>query len=73
MLEAIVAKHVSKAASGDPKSTALVFDAFRAFEGDQDNHIPQLLQQFRAIHASHVAEDEPRPLPPSTDPPDKDE
>ena len=52
MLEAIVMKHTNKAASGDPKSTALVLNALRLVESDQGNNIPELLNEFRAIHAS---------------------
>jgi hypothetical protein len=56
LLEAIVLKHVSKATNGDPKSTSLLLGVFRADEGDQGNHLPQLLQQFRAIYAAHGVE-----------------
>jgi hypothetical protein len=63
LLDAIAMKHISKAANGDHKSTALVFDALKPLENDQDNNIPELLQQFRAIHASRVAADQAR-VPP---------
>jgi len=51
MLDAIAIKHASKAASGDPKSTAIVLKSLKATENDQNNHLPELLQEFRAIHA----------------------
>jgi hypothetical protein len=57
ILEAIVMKLASLAASGDYKSIALVLTALKPNEGDQDNNLPELLQQFRAIHASHAADE----------------
>ena len=52
MLAAIALKHVSKAASGDPKSTAIVLSFLKSNENDQGNTLSELLQQFRSVHAS---------------------
>jgi hypothetical protein len=52
ILEAIAIKHVSKAASGDPKSTAIVLDSLRSDESSQDSNLGELLLQFRSIDAS---------------------
>jgi hypothetical protein len=52
MLEAIAIKHVSKAAGGDPKSTALVLDYLRSDESGRDDKLGELLNEFRSIHAS---------------------
>ena len=51
MLDAIAMKHVSKAANGDPKSTAIVLKSLEPMENRKDNHLPELLQEFRSIHA----------------------
>ena len=55
LLEAIAIKHVSKAASGDPKSTAIVLDSLQLSENDQNNNLYELLRQFRSIDASREA------------------
>jgi hypothetical protein len=55
MLEIIAMKQISQAASGDHKSALLVFGALKANESDQNNNLPELLQQFRTLHAGHVA------------------
>jgi hypothetical protein len=52
MLEAIAIKLVSQAASGDPKSTAIVRDSLKSSENDEGHKFPELLQQFRSIYAS---------------------
>jgi hypothetical protein len=57
MFEAIAIKHVSRAINGDPKSTAIVLSSLKPFENDHDNNLPELLQQFRAIYASHAADE----------------
>jgi len=59
-LEAIVKQHVNKAASGDPKSTAIVLDVLKPAESNQDNKLPELLQEFREKNARHVAADRKR-------------
>ena len=56
-LEAIVKQHVNRAASGDPKSTAIVLDVLKPAETDQGNKLPELLQEFREKNARHVAAD----------------
>jgi Family of unknown function (DUF5681) len=56
MLEAVIMKLASLAASGDYKSISLVFAALKPNESEQDNNLPELLQQFRVIHASHAAD-----------------
>jgi hypothetical protein len=56
MFEAIAIKHVSQAANGDPKSTAIVLNSLKPFENDENNNLPELLRQFRAIHASKVVD-----------------
>ena len=62
MLQAIAMKHVSLAASGNPKSTAIVLNCLQPFENDHSNNLPELLEQFRAVHANHAEK-------PSTDRP----
>ena len=57
MFEAIAIKHVSLAASGDPKSTAIVLSSLKPLENEHDNNLPELLQQFREIHASHAVDE----------------
>jgi hypothetical protein len=52
MLQAIAIKHVSQAATGDPKSTAIVLNSLKSRENDEGNKFPELLEQFRSIHAS---------------------
>jgi hypothetical protein len=51
LLEAVAMKHISKAASGDPKSTAIVLAFLKPNENDRSNNLSELLQQFRSIHA----------------------
>lgn len=63
MLHAIAMKLVSQAANGDHKSTAMVLGALNASESDPNNKLPELLQQFREIHASHVVADRRRSRP----------
>jgi hypothetical protein len=58
MLDAIAMKHINKAATGDTKSAEFVFRVLKPHESDRDNNIPDLLSQFRAIHASRVASDQ---------------
>jgi hypothetical protein len=56
LLEAIAMKHVSKAVSGDPKSTAIVLDSLKADVNNQNDNLSQLLQEFQSIHASREAD-----------------
>ena len=64
-IEAIALKHISKAMIGDHRSTELVLGVLQASERDPGDNLPQLLQQFRAIHARHLATD---PCPPPSTP-----
>src|ERR1022692_3107099 len=57
IIDAIVMRHISKAAKGDHKSTEIVFGALKSSETDPNNNLPELLQQFRAIHSAHLAAD----------------
>lgn len=52
MAEAIAIKQISLAVKGDHKSTKFVMDALAGSDADSRNKLPELLQQFRAIHAS---------------------
>ena len=47
-------KHVSLAASGNPKSTVIVLNCIQQLENDHGNNLPELLEQFRALHANHA-------------------
>src|SRR5437016_4200428 len=60
MLEAIVKQHISRAAKGDPRSTAMVLEVLKPSEIDQGNKLPELLQEFREKNARHVAVDRKR-------------
>lgn len=58
LLDTIVMNHVSKAAKGDHKSTKLVLDALQQTANNPNNKLPELLDQFRAIHALNEATDQ---------------
>jgi hypothetical protein len=53
MLEAIVMKLLNKAATGDPKSTAIVLKELGSTDQDRVSNISDLLDQFRKISAAH--------------------
>lgn len=59
MLEAIAIKHVSKAVSGDPKSTAIVLDSLRSDEGSRGSNLDELLSEFRSINARNAGKRAP--------------
>lgn len=46
-LEALVTQQVNRAASGDPKATALVLEIIRPVAGDKGNNVRELLDAFR--------------------------
>lgn len=54
LMNAILMTHISKAAKGDHRSTALVLGALQVSETDPNNNLPDLLSQFRAIHEAHL-------------------
>jgi hypothetical protein len=57
LVDAILLAHISKAAKGDHRSTALVLGALKVSETDPNNNLPDLLNQFRAIHEAHLEAD----------------
>jgi hypothetical protein len=57
MLEAIALKHVSQAANGNHKSTALLLDLLKPTEDDRGNHLPELLQELRSQDAANESAD----------------
>lgn len=65
MLEVIVKQHLKKAASGDSKAAALVFNQLRENAPGAGDKLSELVQEFRAVHARHVADD--RDLRPASD------
>ena len=71
-IETIAMQHTRKAAKGDVKSTRLVFDALKPLENNQDNNLPELTNQFRALHASREAAERARPRPSVDDEPEGD-
>jgi hypothetical protein len=57
MLEAILMKVVSKAASGDLKSAEFILNLLNAGgKKDRNDNLPQLLEQFRALDAKQEAD-----------------
>jgi Family of unknown function (DUF5681) len=60
MLEAIVKQHLNKAASGDSKAAAIVFNQLRENKSDVGDNLSDLVQQFRALHNQHVSADPDR-------------
>ena len=72
LLEAIAMQHTRKAAKGDVKSTRLVLEIVKALLNTQDNNLPELINQFQALHASREAAERARPRPPDDDEPDDD-
>jgi hypothetical protein len=61
LVDAILMTHISKAAKGDHRSTALVLGALKVSETDPNNNLPDLLHQFRAIYEARLDSD--RDLP----------
>jgi uncharacterized protein DUF5681 len=57
LVDAILMTHISKAAKGDHRSTALVLGAMEVSESDPNNNLPDLLNQFRAIHEARLDSD----------------
>jgi len=72
IIEAIVWGLMSNAMNGNVKSTQLVFDALQESE-KKGNYLPELLQQFRAIHDRHAAADKSRDAATPGDHKDEDE
>jgi hypothetical protein len=60
MLEAIVKQHTNKAAGGDTKATTMLFKELRFYKSDEGDNLGELLHQFRAVNASHLAADQNR-------------
>ena len=52
-LEAILMRHTNKALAGDLKSTTLLMDLCKSSEGDANNRLPELLNEFRTINMQH--------------------
>ena len=72
LLELIAIKHLNQAAMGDVKSAALVLGVLKPPETNQDNNLPELINQFLALHASREAADRARPRPADDDEPEDD-
>lgn len=60
MLEAMLKQHINKAASGDAKAVALILNLLRFHNYDEGDNLSAVVQQFRAIHESHMAADPDR-------------
>lgn len=63
MLEGIVMQHLTKAASGDARAAAIVFNLLRSNPPDRGDNLGTLLNEFRAIHSRHAASDLDRVSP----------
>jgi len=59
-LEAIVKQQVNKAATGDPKATALVLELIRPAVDEKGNNLPELLQAFRHKNTQNMDETQQR-------------
>jgi hypothetical protein len=57
MLEAIVKQHVNKAAGGDSKAAAFVFDQLREDMPGVGDRLSDLVQEFRAAYSRRMIED----------------
>ena len=57
MLEAIVKRHLNKAAGGDSKAATLVFNQIREGNPGAGDNLSALVQEFRAIDARHAMAD----------------
>jgi len=60
MLEAIVKQHLNKAASGDSKAAAIVFNHLKENKLDVGDNLSELVHEFRAVHNRNVAADQDR-------------
>ena len=58
--QAIVKQHLSKAARGDVKSTALVFVMNKRPHSDPEDNLSSLLEEFREKNARHDLIEEPK-------------
>ena len=59
-LEAMLKQHINKAAGGDVKAVAMILNVLRLLNYDEGDNLKAVEQQFRAIHAHHVASDRKR-------------
>jgi hypothetical protein len=55
VLEAIVKQHLSKAATGDPKSVAILFGQLKDALPETRNQLGEMLQELRAAYDLQVA------------------
>ena len=63
LLEAIVKQHLKKAANGDLKATAIVFNLLKESDSGAGDNLRDLVQEFRTLHARHLTADgDPRLL-----------
>ena len=58
MIELIVKQCLNKAASGDTRAGALVFNLLRFHQNDDGDKLRALVQEFRTVHARHLASPE---------------
>jgi len=61
MLEGIVMQHLTKAAAGDARAAAIVFNLLRFHPPDRGDNLSTLLQEFRMIHSKHGTHETDRP------------
>jgi hypothetical protein len=60
MLVAIVKQNLNKAANGDSKAAAIVFNHLKENKLDVGDNLSELVQEFRAVHNRHEAADRDR-------------
>jgi hypothetical protein len=54
MLRAIIKQHLTKAANGDPRAAAIIFNTLKVYKPEDGDNLSELVQEFRAIHARHA-------------------
>src|ERR1700693_5473102 len=57
ILRAIIKQHLNKAATGDVRAMAVLFDMLKSYRPDSGDNLSELVQEFRAIAARHAEDD----------------
>lgn len=57
VLRAIVKQNLNKAANGDIKAAALVFNQLKETKPEQGNYLSDLVHEFRALHSRHLSKE----------------
>ena len=58
ILRAIIKQHLNKAATGDVRAMAVLFDMLKSYRPDSGDNLSELVQEFRAIAARHAEDDD---------------